>query len=148
MIEDLEAIRFADWHLEHQPLRQAAAWVEQTRAIPIKIINEATLPTYRSPAKLCGSLARRGRSELIPPTSRRVSEWSSSPFSKAGHPIPEWWQDDPVVPGRAVEIIRLSNAYYFPDTGSIVSADGEAMESAMKNFERAREIIRWRRFPV
>jgi capsular polysaccharide biosynthesis protein len=100
-------------------------------AIPIKIVNEATLPTYPSPAALCDSSVQRGRCELIPPTSRRVSEWSSGRFRKAGHPTPEWWQDDPVVSGRAVEVLRLADAYYFPPSGSIISVDGEAMESAV-----------------
>lgn len=101
-------------------------------AIPINIVNETTLPAYRSPAALCGLFVRRGRCELIPPTSRRVSEWSSNRFAKAGLPAPEWWQDNPVVSGRAVEMFRLTNAYYFPASGSIISADGEAMESAVE----------------
>jgi capsular polysaccharide biosynthesis protein len=99
--------------------------------IPIEIVSEAKLPAYRSQAVFY-SFARRGRFKLIPPTLRRVSEWSSSRFAKAGHPVPEWWQDDPVIPGRAVELYRLANAYYFPVSGSVISADGEAMESAVE----------------
>jgi capsular polysaccharide biosynthesis protein len=67
---------------------------------------------------------------MVPQTSRRVSELSSSRFDKGGHSIPEWWQDDPVLPGRAVEMYRLSNAYYFPTTGAILSSNGGAMEAA------------------
>jgi capsular polysaccharide biosynthesis protein len=108
--------------------------VNNVATIPITIVNEATLPSYPNAEALCSWPARTGRCELVPATARRVSQWSPSRFKKAGQPIPEWWQDDPIFPGRAVQLFRLNNAYYFPASGSVVSASGEAMESAIEEF--------------
>lgn len=115
-------------------MRAAAAITNKSRSIvaplPIKIASESTLPAYRSPAALRRLFVRQGRCELIPPASRRVSEWSGHRFEKAGFSSPDRWEDDPVVPSRAVELFRLENAFYFP-AGAVVSANGEAMEAAV-----------------
>jgi capsular polysaccharide biosynthesis protein len=63
---------------------------------------------------------------------KRASEWSDGRFQKAGLPVPGWWNDDPILPGRGVELYRLSDAYYFPSTGAIVSSGGDAMEAAVE----------------
>jgi capsular polysaccharide biosynthesis protein len=98
--------------------------------IKIRAVEEATLPAYSSPARLCRLLPRRGRSVLLPTLSKRVSELSSCRFDRAGHPVPEWWQDDPVIPGRPVEMYRLSNAFVFPGRGAVVSSGGDAMQAS------------------
>jgi capsular polysaccharide biosynthesis protein len=106
-------------------------------AVPIKVLNESALPVYDGAAALCGLLARRGRCELIPATARHVSEWSPHRFGKAGAPLPDWWDDDPILDGRAVELFRVSYAYYLPASGAVISAAGEAMESSIEEARSA-----------
>jgi rhamnosyltransferase len=102
------------------------------RAIPLKVVSEDSLPPYRRPAALCRLLPRRGRCELIPASRHRLSQWSANGFQKAGHPAPAWWQDDPVLPARAVELFRLSNAYFFPASGAVIAADGKVMDATVE----------------
>jgi capsular polysaccharide biosynthesis protein len=106
------------------------SWLFDQTASAFSIVSESTLPAYPRPAALRGISVRSGRCELLPQVSRRVSEWSGHRFGKAGRPSPDWWEDDPIVPGRAVELFRLQNAFYFP-AGAVISATGDAMEAAV-----------------
>ncbi len=111
------------------PPRQKA---RARRALPLKVVSEVSLPPYRRPAALCRLLPRRGRCELIPASAHRLSQWSANGFKKAGRPVPAWWQDDPVLPARAVELFRLSNAYFFPASGAVIAADGMVMDATVE----------------
>jgi capsular polysaccharide biosynthesis protein len=88
------------------------------------------LKKYVDVHSLLGEKVNHGQTVLISGHVKRATEISATYRSNAGGAaIPDWWTNDPEVYSSDVHLFRLRNAFYFPEFGTVVSAEGQVMRS-------------------
>src|SRR5262245_450845 len=72
------------------------------------------------------------RTQLVPEVTGLASAISEGAVGCVAGPWrPEWWDANPQVVMRSVNLFKIRNAHYFPDYGVLIDETGRAMRSSM-----------------
>jgi capsular polysaccharide biosynthesis protein len=72
------------------------------------------------------------RIELLPKADGRASVISKDSIGPvAGSPIPSWWESDPLIKMKPVNLFKIRDAFYFPAYGVLIDRNGHALRSPM-----------------
>ena len=94
------------------------------------------LSSYPTVSALLQADVRQGSCEVLPGSELHASDWYAETIGLAGGDyLPPWWDPDPIVRCRAVNLFRVCDGYYMPAFGTVVTESGEVLRSS---FEEAR----------
>lgn len=100
--------------------------------VSLNVDERAILPPKSSVEELLES-RESCRYELLPARDMRASEISGNTVGAVAGPAqPPWWEPDPRVELRSVNLFRILGAYYFPAFGVVLDRHGRALRAPME----------------
>jgi capsular polysaccharide biosynthesis protein len=81
-------------------------------------------------AELLSPKTTEGRVELLPGSSRSVSDWYPAAVPMAGGAPPQWWSENPTVTSNPLFLYRASDVYYMPRFGALISSTGAVFSAS------------------
>jgi capsular polysaccharide biosynthesis protein len=88
------------------------------------------LPLCRSVTELLSPQTTQGRVELLPGSSRSVSDWYPAAMPMAGGTPPQWWSTNPTVTSNPLFLYRVRDVYYMPRFGALISPTGTVFSAS------------------